>query len=345
MSHEIGQYDNAVYHKVGAWHGLGLVVQEEMTPRQALKMGGLDVHVNDYPLYFRDSLGNEHLVPTNKINVREIPSADPIQYGVVSADYKIIQPADVADFAEALKEEGKGVVTVESVGSIRNGRKMWLLLKGAGFDVTGLGDEVFPYILLSNGHDGSTTFRVDPTTVRVVCSNTLHMVIPRFETGELGSAAISIRHTVNVMDRLAEAQYALRHYRQMQDENRRLTRKLANTDVDSATAKKFFLESYTVEFGEIPDNPQNKVEQNRRDRALSAYASFSRRFDDERKIAGASMWNVLNSFTGMVQHDMKARGGDDADRVEKRVQSNLFGLNQERSQRALRTAFKMAVSA
>lgn len=344
MGHEIDIYDNAVYSKVGAWHGLGLVVQEDMTPRQALTLGGLDITVNDYPIYFRDSFGVEHLVPTNRINVREIAGIDPIQYGVVSSGYHIIQPADVADFATALLEEGKGKVKVESVGSIRNGEKMWLLLKGEEFDVAN-GDGIFPYILLSNGHDGNTTFRVDPTTVRVVCSNTMHMVIPRFDTGELGRSAISIRHTANVMERLKEAQRALKHYSMALDETKMMARKLVRTDVNSESIKQFFLDCYTADFGIIPENPETKVEENRRNRAMSAFNHFARRFDDEKKLSGASMWTAFNAYSGLVQHDAKARGVDDEDRVAKRIDSNLFGLAQDRTQAALGRAFKMALSA
>jgi len=79
-------------------------------------------------------------------------------------------------------------------------------------------------------------------------------------------------------------------------------------------------------------------EERRRNKAMSAYNSFTRRFDDERNIAGASAWNMLNAYTGLVQHDQKTRGADDDQRVERRVESNLFGLNQARTQAAFQRA-------
>ena len=98
----------------------------------------------------------------------------------------------------------------------------------------------------------------------------------------------------------------------------------------------------TADFGDVPDNPQDKKEERQRDKATSAFNSFSRRFDDERAVAGSNLWNAFNAYSGLVQHDMKARGKNDADRIEKRVTSNLFGLNSERINSAIQLAYAMA---
>lgn len=50
---------------------------------------------------------------------------------------------------------------------------------------------------------------------------------------------------------------------------------------------------------------------------------------------------LANAWTGLLQHDRKARGADDAARVEKRVHSNLFGLNAERSVKAYEKALTL----
>lgn len=342
MAHEIGEHDGLVLVKQSAWHGLGLVVPDAMTPRKALALIGADNQTDRRELYFRDSFGVEHAVPTHVVNVREVAGADPIQHGVVSASYQIIQNLQMAEFCESLAEAGIGEVKCETVGTIRNGGKIWFLLRGETFQV-GKGDTIYPYVLASNGHDGMTTYRITPTTVRAVCSNTLHMTIPRFDTGELGQSAISIRHTANAMDRLEEAKLALKHYGEVLDEEKVLMNKLSKTDVSSEAVQQFFLACYTADFGDIPENPTTKVEENRRNRAMSAWNSFSRRFDDEKGIAGTSWWCAANSYSGMIQHDMKARGKDDSDRIEKRIDSNLFGLSQQRTQDALQRAFKMSL--
>lgn len=339
MAHEIYEDDNVVLHGERAWHGLGVIVQDAPTPAEALKMAGLDIGVDRRELFFYDSLGQPHKVESHVANVR---ADNGRVLGVVTDGYQTIQNIDTANFCAALADESNGAVKCETIGSIRHGAKVWFLLKGEQFSVAN-GDGIFPYILVSNGHDGLTTFRVTPTTVRVVCSNTMHMVIPRYETGELGSSAISIRHTVNIMERIEEARLALKHYRETLDEQKIMADVMSRKQVSQADVQQFFLDCYTADFGEIPQNPTSKVEENRKNRAMSAYNSFSRRFDDERGIAGSSWWNTVNAYSGLCQHDLKARGQDDEDRVEKRVTSNLFGLNANRTQDALQRAFRQAV--
>lgn len=335
MAHEIGTSDGLVLHKNAAWHGLGVVVEDAPTPREALILAGLEWGVDQQKL-FTESNGLRVPIDTHVANMR-MDTGELL--GVVSSHYKPVQNADVADFCEALLEDS--IVRCESVGSIRNGKKVWFLLKGEGFDVAN-GDGIFPYIMVANGHDGLTSYQIIPTTVRVVCSNTLHMVIPR--GSQLGTAAISIKHTTNVMTRIEEARKALRSYGKAMEATKDAITTLVAKDVNNEMVQQFFLESYTADFGEIPINPKDRKQSNACDRALSAWQSFTRRFDDERKIAGSNMWNALNAYTRLIQHDKKSRGSDDENRVIKRIDSNLFGLNQQRSQSALIRALTMATA-
>lgn len=336
MVAEMYEHDYAQFHKRPAWHMIGNVVDEALSPKENLPGAKMDWGIDQRTLFTQNAVGEFVPVPTHVANYRDDAE---ILLGVVSSDFCPVSNAEMADFCEALSENGD--VKCESVGSIKNGKRVWFLLKGEPFNVAN-NDEIFPYILVSNGHDGKTSFRVTPTTIRVVCSNTMHMVIPRADTGELGKSAIAIYHTGSVMERVVEAQNALRHYGKAMQETKEVINTLANKEVNSEEVQKFFLECYTADFGDVPVNPQNKKEERRRERSMSAFNSFSRRFDDEKTISGTSLWNAYNAYSGLVQHDRKARGQDDADRIEKRVDSNLFGLNQARTHHALERAFTMA---
>jgi phage/plasmid-like protein (TIGR03299 family) len=334
MSHEITKTDGLVLAQQGAWHGMGVVVQEAPTPLEALKIAGIESGVKPLKLKAYDDEGNEYLIDSHVANYRVDNNQ---MLGIVSAAYQIVQNIEVAEFCEALQITDQKV-KVETAGTIRGGKRMWMLCRGESFDVAN-GDTMFPYLLVSNGHDGGAPFRVTPTTIRAVCSNTLHMVVPRKDTGELLSSAFVMRHGSKIMDRIEEAKEALKNYATAQQQMKEVADRLAAKLVDTEAMQKFFFEAYQTEFGEIPTNPTNKREENRKAKAMSALGSFTRRFDDEKLIAGASAWNMLNAFTGLVQHDMKAKGADDTNRVVRRVESNLFGLNQKRSQAALRLAY------
>ena len=61
----------------------------------------------------------------------------------------------------------------ETAGALKGGRHIWMLarlpktLRAAG------DDEIKPYVLLANSHNGTRALRMIPTTIRVVCANTL----------------------------------------------------------------------------------------------------------------------------------------------------------------------------
>jgi phage/plasmid-like protein (TIGR03299 family) len=343
MAAGILENDNAIYHEEAAWHGLGIVVKgadAAPTPRGGLKQIGAEWEVEQRVLFTYDNFGNVIEVPTHVGNYR----ADKGNLlGVVSTDYEPIQNVVMADFCEALLAEAMDTVRCESIGTLYNGKRVWFLLKGKDFAVAN-GDGIFPYICVSNGHDGKSAFRVTPTTIRVVCKNTLGMVVPEFETGKLGDSAFMVRHIGDVRKRVEEARLALKHYGKTLEENKKLADTLANKPVTSEEVQAFFLACYTADFGDIPANPKDKREESKVLKSQSAFNSFAKRFDDERSIAGASWWNAFNAYSGLVQHDQKARGKDDVVRVERRVDSNLFGLAQDRTQAALKRAFKAAIA-
>jgi len=338
MSHDIVKgKDQVVLHQKRAWHGLGIVVEDAPTPREALSICGLDSGVEQRPLLAQLPDGTTIEVPTHVANYHGNTGAF---FGIVGANYQVITNGEMADFCEALGEDH--VVHCETAGSIQGGKKVWFLLKGEAFEVAN-NDEIFPYILVSNGHDGMASFRVTPTTVRTVCKNTLQMVVDfDADTGKLDKSSWVMRHTSNVLERVNEARESLKRYNHSLEVTKNVIGVLAAKDVNTEQVQQFFLECYTSDWGEIPTNPQNKVEENRRNRGQNAMSLFSKRFDDEREVAGTSMWNCFNAMSGLLQHDRKARGADDSDRVEKRVDSNLFGLNAWRTSRAFDRAYVLA---
>jgi len=350
MAHEINEHDNVVLAKRGAWHGLGTVVQDAPTPHEALRLGGLDWTVDQLPLAAKletigESTGissmSELAIDSHVLNVR---SDTKTQLGIVGTGYVPFQNSELADFAYSLAEQGD-IVKVETAGSIQNGRKVWFLLQGESFTVR-KEDEVRPYILLSNGHNGAAAFRCTPTTIRVVCSNTLHMVIPRSDSE---GRATSLRqagsfvaiHSGNLADKIEEAKATLGLYGKSLDSTREVIDSLAAKDVNHEMVQKFFLECYVRDFGAIPANPTTRSEEGKRKRALESYEKFGTRFDSEKAIAGATVWNAFNSYTGWLQNDRAVRIKDDDRRREQKTSSVLFGTNADRTTASLSAALNL----
>ena len=338
MAHEIMEHDHLVLAGAEAWHGLGTVVENAPTPADALRFARLDWTVEQWPLVAQGPDGLTSVVKNNVVNVRSDTKG---QLGIVGKNWVPYQNNELAQFCTDLAQAGD-VVKVESAGSIKNGQKVWFLLRGESFSVR-REDEVKPYILVSNGFDGNTAFRATPTTVRVVCSNTLHMVIPQREGNgyrKVREAGYVLSHTKSLRDRIEECRKVLGLYEKTLTTQREMIDHLAAREVDNEAVKRFLLECFTKDFGAVADNPANEGEQKHRDKALEAVASAMMRFDAELYLAGGTAWNAFNAYTGWLQNDRPSNRRDAEAAHDAKVSSTLFSTNANRTV----SAFELALS-
>lgn len=154
------------YTRVAPWHGLGVCVENAVSSEKALKVSGLDWSVVQNSIITEESVP----IPGYKANIR---NTDNKILGVVSDRYKVVQNAEAFAFTDALLGDG---VTYETAGSLQDGRKIWLLAKLPKKYTIG-GEQIEPYLVFSNSHDGSGAIKVAMTPVRVVCQNTLNLAL------------------------------------------------------------------------------------------------------------------------------------------------------------------------
>lgn len=182
---------------VPAWHGLGTNVLEAPNSEAAIRLAGLDWEVEKVGAAAQVDVGNEpgRFATFNAPNFRAIMRKDTTTVlGFVTDKYVPVQNVQAFDFLDGLQQDG--LVKYESAGSLRGGKAVWVLARtGSVFEVVP-GDAVQPYILFSTSHDGSSSIRIQPTTVRVVCANTLRIAL-----GNHGVGA-TLRHDGTVMERL-----------------------------------------------------------------------------------------------------------------------------------------------
>ena len=317
MSHEIEQNDHVVLTREKAWHGLGTIVSDAPNAIEALKIAKLDWQVTKKNIVI--DLGDGQTMPLkNKmVNFREDCNQ---ALGVVSKDYEIIQNNTLAEWCDDLVDFSQGV-KIETAGSIRNGSKVWFLLQSESFDATGQNDMMQTYLLVSNGHDGRNAMNVIPTSIRVVCANTLHMVLPEQSRGQ--TKGISLHHFGDVTKRMEELKTVIKRYGMAFNRHKEEIDFLVAKNVDSSLMKQFFMESYVRDFGSVPMDPKTSRDSKRKDKAMEAYQQFEKRFEYEQSIAGSNAWNMFNAYSGFVQHDRTTRRTT-VDAVDS---SQLFGRN------------------
>lgn len=304
MAHEIGKTDGLVLAGKPAWHGLGIVVDDAPTPAEALKIAGLDWTVKQTAgvsgVIDEGSDSAVRIVTdTHVLNVRSDTFAP---LGVVGAGYMPVQNRELAELAQALGGDG---CEIESAGSIRDGRRVWFLLRGEPFEVNGGKDEVERYLLLANGHDGTLALTVQPTSIRVVCSNTLHMSL-----GERGQRSVRILHTSGVQDRVGEVRATLGMFTDASRRFEEQARALARRNMGREEVQAFWLDVYQELEGMIPTEHKTAADAAARNRSTKALAEWSQTFDREHKVAGPTAWNAMNAVTHWYDHQKP--GGDEA---------------------------------
>ena len=170
------------------WHGLGTPVFQAMTAQEAIELGRLNWIVEPQPVFTRDG----KIIDRSRVIVR-LDTQFPL--GIVKGKYQIVQNKDAFSMLDSLVEGG---LKYHTVGSLFDGRKIWLLAKLPGqIQVIGQ-DVVDKFLLLSTSHDGSQTLRIMFTPIRVVCNNTLTTA-----QNELGANyLLNAKHTHNITKKI-----------------------------------------------------------------------------------------------------------------------------------------------
>lgn len=180
------------YVREKPWHGLGTRVMTAPDSKNALIYAGLDWKVLQKPVYTEDN----HLIPGYKANVRD---SDEQVLGVVTDRYKVVQNGEAFAFTDELLGFG---VRYETAGSLQNGRKVWLLAKlPQEYIITG--EQISPYLVFFNSHDGSGAIKAALTPIRVVCNNTLNLAL------QTAKRTWSTIHTGDIRSKMKEAEESL----------------------------------------------------------------------------------------------------------------------------------------
>ena len=189
MSAEV---ETMFYTRKKPWHGLGTMVPEAPSSKAALELAGLNWQVVQKPLLTGDGLP----VPGFKANVRD---TDNQILGVVTDRYRVVQNEDAFAFTDELLGEG---ITYETAGSLQKGRRTWILAKLPQRYIIS-GDEITPYLVFMNSHDGTGAIKAAMTPIRVVCSNTLNLAL------STAKRSWSTNHVGDIQGKMEDARYTL----------------------------------------------------------------------------------------------------------------------------------------
>jgi phage/plasmid-like protein (TIGR03299 family) len=338
-----------------AWHKLGVVVAEAQTSEEAIRLANLDWLVNKVALRVFNPTAECWLdVPDHFAMQRSDTDA---VLGVVGAQYEPMQNGEAFDFMDGLL--GKDVARFETAGAIKDGRVVWMLARLPGEIVADRDgrDVVEPYILLTNSHDGSRAVQILPTTVRVLCNNTLSMALAGKHR-----LSFTMKHTRNLAKRIEEARKALGLVRQRAEGFAEGIRQLGQIQVSDAKAADYFKKVFEMKtldskangavdgaavLGSILEGQAARREivadllkadsefterQRRNERELldQLVANF------QSDLAAGTAWGAVNAVTEYVDHQQRRRN------EESRFSAALLGEGARVKDAAFQAAFQLA---
>jgi len=322
--HEIDQSSGkAAVMTVGQppWHRLGVTVSDAQTSEEAIKLAGLAWGVEQWPLVARRD-GVERAVTGRVANVRADTGA---VLGVVGTSYRVFQNQSAFDFFDAIVQERLAIF--ETAGSLKGGRHVWMLARLPKTLRVAGEDEIRPYILLTNSHDGSRALRMIPTTIRVVCANTLNLALGRAAATE----GVTIYHSEHLAQRVAEARTKLGIITQRVDEFEQQVQALARRTMSRTALADYFTKL---------------VEDRAEDTQKRMLGMFLTNLDHPtNSLPGirGSAWAAYNSVSQWADHQSVVRGQTEIQRADSRLQSIWFGASAELKAKAFDAAVALAV--
>ena len=267
---------------VPPWVNLGIKVNEALTSEQAIKMAGLDWKVESQPIQVVDG----EIISGVKANVR---SSDHKVLGIVTDRYKVVQNEDAFAFTDMLLGEG---VKYETAGSLASGKRVWML---ARMDSTKIcGDEVDPYLVFTNSHDGTGAVKVAVTPIRVVCQNTLTLALSS------AKRTWSTKHCGDIQGKMDDAKKTLGFANAYIESLKEESEKLTQITVLAPQFADFLLKMFPIK----KDASERQVANIERQR--KALAEIYNHKDDIQKFHGTA-YGVLNAVADWTPHFLPAR--------------------------------------
>ncbi|MGI8310689.1 DUF932 domain-containing protein [Saccharopolyspora hattusasensis] len=261
-------------------------------------------------------------VPDHKAVIRDNPETrSPEVLGVAGLDYTPIQNDQLAEMIKAITDQSGGFV--ETAGSLRGGRDVFVTTKlPEGLTVGGV-DEMELYLAGMNSHDGRRALRLITTPVRVVCANTQAAALRDFRS------SFTIRHTPGAHRRIQEAREALQLTWSYVAEFQAEAEKMINKTLPGKTFEKLIRQIWPK-----PDEDANSLVKETDDKRMEDLLGLFRTAETQENIRG-TRWAGYQAITEYVDHFAPVKDTENAGAVRaerallgqaKAVKEKAFGL-------------------
>lgn len=305
------------------WHGLGYPVDGNLTPIEMMQAAKVDWTVTKKPAVVE--INGEYVKTGKSALIRE--SNNQI-LDVISDDWNPTQNQTAFEFFHDFVDAGQ--MSMETAGSLDNGRVVWALAKiNQSFEAV-RDDVVEGYLLFSNPHKYGRAITVRFTPIRVVCHNTLTFAL----SSKLDEAmSVSVNHRQVFDPELVKG--TLKIATDKLDGYKETAQFLSSKQFDQDSVVKYLKAvfpktAYTNKNGVANDNTELSRPAEKVLEVLNTQPGVD--------FGRGTYWQLFNAVTYATDHKF----GRSADT---RLSSAWYGINQQRKINALNTAMEMAKAA
>ena len=303
-----------------SWAGCVTWIEGDgISTADAIAAAGLDWSVEMTPVYAPapdapgDSAERLQVIP-NRYALRRTDTGAYFVTGV-TGQYQPVQNADAFNFGDDILG-GQDAPWV-SGGSIREGAVVYMQARlGADIRIGGMESErIDPLLTISNAHDGTGSFIVNMTPVRVVCENTFRMA-----RGDM-QRAWRMQHRTTLQAKATEAREALQlaftYYAKLAETGEAL---LAKT-LDAKAQQRFLRQ--LIPYDLKADLDKDRSARNRAE-AQAAVAGILASKEDLQKVNGTA-WGMYQAVADYSDHHRgDGRDTDVASAAENRFYRIVF---------------------
>lgn len=308
----------------GPFRRVGVTMTGEATtnPDVAIIQAGLNWTADKVPLRTADTLD----VVEDYCAIRR--SDDKRILSVVGKDYEPFQNSEMFNVFRDIARVSP--YKIESAGSFQNGKVVYALCNLPQLGIV-LGDDYINCALLvSNSHDGRKQVTITPTTIRIICQNSLRMAEAQSRNerrkGKLTGGFV-VKHTKNMNESIEEVKEIFNEAIRSKFATEEIFRHLARVPL-STKLKYDFMVSVFGKGGDESERAKT-ICKNREERISAILSSPTSQVRGTKD----SAFSMLNAVTEYVDHFRTTRTTD-GNENEARLMSALMGSGNVLKERA-----------
>lgn len=317
------------------WHGLGQIVENALTSKQAIEAANLDFEVKKIRNHVKFN-GRDIVSPDSYSTLR---TDNATVLGTVGNDYTVVQNNEVFEFFDSIVGEGKAIF--QTAGVIGKGEQIFVTAKLPKSVVINNIDLIEQYLVLSNTHDGTRSIEVLFTPIRVVCNNTLQAALNSSKN------RVRIRHTKSAKEKLAIAGTVLGIQEDLLKNQNKIYNRLAEKQIDEGIFKEYLVKVFLndkelkrlTQIGGVDKIHKMEELSTQKKNILTTVSKYyvNGPGQNEKGVLN-TMWGAYNSITGYYQNVKPFTD------TSKKVTTNFYGTNFNNMNKALNIAYDMATN-